>query len=345
MQSRNGDAATLSADFSHTCAVREDGSLWCWGHAGAGQLNGVVSEASDVLHVDSDSDWWAVPTGISHTCAIKTDGSLWCWGTGATGHDRGSAVARVGRERWVSIGGGQGYACGIQIDGTLWCWDRNDANQLGTVLRADETCVHEAQPDTPYPCARTPVRVGDAKSWVAVTSGGRSSCAWREDHSLWCWGAPNGPTFQFIDVKMFATDVAFESVDMSTACCVATDGTAFCWVPEERAIEGVGWIALTTSQHHACALDMEGRAFAGREDRSILGDASRDGRGLFALSIDTSWSALSACGGHACGVTGETIRCWGTNGQGSSAMALRCIRLHARRDSSISSWIARRHPS
>ena len=72
------------AGGTHTCALRDDNSLWCWGGNRFGQLGTgdtfprtvPVQVAPDVL----GQNVAAAYAGGAHTCAIKTDGSLYCWG-------------------------------------------------------------------------------------------------------------------------------------------------------------------------------------------------------------------------------------------------------------------------
>jgi alpha-tubulin suppressor-like RCC1 family protein len=65
---------------------------------------------------------------------------------------------------------GDDHALAIQRDGTLWAWGDNTNGQLGlgdTTLR------------------RTPVKVGNSTSWVAVAAGHRYSLGLQADGSLW----------------------------------------------------------------------------------------------------------------------------------------------------------------
>ena len=58
----------LSVGAYHSCAIRTNGRLLCWGEDWTGQLR--VPEGTFV----------AVSAGHTHTCAIRTDGSRECWG-------------------------------------------------------------------------------------------------------------------------------------------------------------------------------------------------------------------------------------------------------------------------
>jgi hypothetical protein len=71
---------------AHTCAVREDGVLHCWGWNSDGQVG---PSTDHVVHrpaaVSTDTDWTGVAVGDSHTCGARRDGSIYCWGSNASG--------------------------------------------------------------------------------------------------------------------------------------------------------------------------------------------------------------------------------------------------------------------
>lgn len=82
-----GDWRQLATDTFHTCGLREDDSLWCWGRNNEGQLglgdNAMVVEAPTRIGVDND--WASVAVGRFTTCAIKHDGRLFCAGDNRRG--------------------------------------------------------------------------------------------------------------------------------------------------------------------------------------------------------------------------------------------------------------------
>ena len=78
------DWKTMGLGDSHTCGIKMNGNLLCWGANDAGQVG-------DGSHHDRDtpvllsSGWDSVAGGFSHTCALRTDHSLWCWGENTYG--------------------------------------------------------------------------------------------------------------------------------------------------------------------------------------------------------------------------------------------------------------------
>jgi alpha-tubulin suppressor-like RCC1 family protein len=72
----------------HTCGVRGDGVLECFGSNSRGQLGRSTSElllSGFPLEVDAAMRFRAVATGAESTCGVRTDGSLFCWGTNGFG--------------------------------------------------------------------------------------------------------------------------------------------------------------------------------------------------------------------------------------------------------------------
>jgi hypothetical protein len=185
-----GTWATVSTGDSSTCAIRTDGTLWCWGGNGDGGLG--VGDTNDRLtptQVGSATTWASVSTakGDDYTCATRTDGTLWCWGDNVSGQlgtgDTKNRLApvQVGTAAtWasVSVTNGDGatgdqYTCATRTDGTLWCWGGNGAGQLGTGDTSSQLI---------------PTQVGTATTWASVSAGWANACATRTDGTLWCWG-------------------------------------------------------------------------------------------------------------------------------------------------------------
>ena len=76
------DTDKIALGHSHTCAVKKDGSLWCWGNNNWGQLGlgNTTYTYSNTPQLVMSGGVREVALGGHHTCAIKKDGSLWCWG-------------------------------------------------------------------------------------------------------------------------------------------------------------------------------------------------------------------------------------------------------------------------
>lgn len=73
---------TVRAGPEHTCAIRTDHTLWCWGSNNAGELGlGDVRYRTVPSRVGTRSGWARVSAGGpngDYTCAIRTNNTLWC---------------------------------------------------------------------------------------------------------------------------------------------------------------------------------------------------------------------------------------------------------------------------
>ena len=91
----------------HTCALRTDGAITCWGGNFYGQ--GADADAPDGRYT-------AVSAGADHTCALRTDGAIACWGN----NESGQTDAPDGQYTAVSAGGWHSSA--LSADGTITIW-------------------------------------------------------------------------------------------------------------------------------------------------------------------------------------------------------------------------------
>lgn len=99
----------VATGYQHSCAVRDDGTLWCWGHfrhlgaekaivgveleiggyecgtrlsrrRSAASYSTTPTKVLDNTGRRTWSDWVHVDAHRHHTCAIREDDSRWCWG-------------------------------------------------------------------------------------------------------------------------------------------------------------------------------------------------------------------------------------------------------------------------
>jgi alpha-tubulin suppressor-like RCC1 family protein len=351
-------AEQLSAGGRHTCLIRNNGSLWCWGENMYGQLgSGVASdvEASPVRESTLDTTWEVVEAGGSHTCALRRDGSLWCWGSnflGQLGDGNGNtgdntlspAPVREATEAtdWRSVSAGDKHTCAIKTDGSLWCWGNNSSGQLGNGQSG--TGAHQA----------APVRESSsAADWDSVVAGGYHTCAVKTNRTLWCWGynfsgqlgvgvGASGATENKSAPTQVGTDTNWTQVDAGGyhTCAVKTVGTLWCWgnnfygqvgdgtsgtannrnVPMQEQTASGGWTGVATGGWFTCALRGATARFCwGRNTEGEFGNGTRVSSST-PSAVDATpqnWTAFAAGGAHACGLLGATkLACWGRNVEG-----------------------------
>ena len=85
----------VSAGGTHTCALKPNGQVACWGDGSFGRLGHGTTTSSSTpvdVHTSSTNDSTldgivGISSGLTHTCALTTDGNVKCWGEG--GHRGG----------------------------------------------------------------------------------------------------------------------------------------------------------------------------------------------------------------------------------------------------------------
>ena len=79
----------VTCGYSHTAAIKTDGTLWCWGNNGNGQLGDTttVIKSSPIQVYGGGTNWRYVASSTYSysTLAIKSDGTLWGWGYNSFG--------------------------------------------------------------------------------------------------------------------------------------------------------------------------------------------------------------------------------------------------------------------
>ena len=82
-----GTISSIAAGFSHTCAVKTDGTTHCWGSDSSDSAPTTSPNPSRVpmdLGIIStiEGGYWNATVGASHshTCGIKDNGKIQCWG-------------------------------------------------------------------------------------------------------------------------------------------------------------------------------------------------------------------------------------------------------------------------
>jgi alpha-tubulin suppressor-like RCC1 family protein len=171
----------VSLGARHTCVIRTDGALLCWGQNGDGQLGiGNATPMTKQPTAVARTGWQQIAAGHHHSCGVR-QGELFCWGRGdslelGTGNRRASSTpVRVGEDSdWASVAVGMSHSCAIKRSHFLYCWGRNGDAQLGVTPSEPVGMLTPVKPET---------RFG------TIAIGSQHSCALDTGQTLYCWGA------------------------------------------------------------------------------------------------------------------------------------------------------------
>ncbi len=292
-------AGTREENRGHTCGIRDDGSLWCWGRSSSGELG--LGDDVNVIdapqRVGDEVDWVDVATGSGSSCALRDDGALYCWGDNADGQlalgpDAGDEVASPTQvdviPNWQHVRLGDAHGCGIREDGSLWCWGRNDAGQLGVGEGVDQ--------------ALRPREVVSDASWKSVALGAAHTCGIQDDDTMWCWGDNSDGRLGLGDGDDNESgDEDEDGLDTSTPVQVDEDAA---------------WRAIALGDAHTCGIrDNDSLWCWGRSTNGQAGTDDRDAvETPEPIEEDVSWSALALGGDQSCARrTDGALACWGLN--------------------------------
>ena len=172
------DALSVVVSPDHSCAVRADRTVWCWGSNKYGQLGNGTTAASVVPVQSRISRVVALDAGALHTCAVRATKSVWCWGSNKYGQ-LGTATPRlrtlpgyVPVVRADSVATGGRFTCIVSTEQRAQCWGRNNYGQLSTAWGAPR---------------HRPV-TSPRKGIVALDAGAEFVCARTTAGTTWCWG-------------------------------------------------------------------------------------------------------------------------------------------------------------
>ena len=129
----------VTCGYTHTAAIKTDGTLWLWGQGQSLGNNMLTHMSSPVQTVAAGNNWKQVACGKYFSAAIKTDGTLWTWGDNQYGQigdntsiSNSSPVQTIAAgTNWKQVTCGSYHVTSIKTDGTLWLWGGNTAGCLG----------------------------------------------------------------------------------------------------------------------------------------------------------------------------------------------------------------------
>jgi alpha-tubulin suppressor-like RCC1 family protein len=290
-------ARDIAAGRNHTCAVRANGTVACWGSNSSGQIgDGTIGgNRLSPFTIPNLSNVVGIAAGEAHTCALRADGTAKCWGANGNGQlgvgntlgPSGIPVTVSGLSKAVAIaaGGtlGGSHTCALIADGTVQCWGANGSGQLGTGNTTQSSI---------------PVTVSGLRNAISIAAGENHTCALVAVGVPFCWGfngrgqLGDGTLASQNLPKLVSLDntVAIAGGNLHT-CAVRADGSTWCW--GENLLSQLGINSTASPQPMP----------------KLVVDPTN--------AVVTSAVAVAGGFGHSCALLANgRARCWGDNGSG-----------------------------
>ncbi|WGL60488.1 SGNH/GDSL hydrolase family protein [Pigmentibacter sp. JX0631] len=281
----------------HSCAVTENGLVYCWG---ANSFNQVSVEDSDksklTFNLNSKLNLKYIAQmalGEHHTCALNKSGEVYCFGDNQFSQFPELNVESkeklplkiVNLPKIKEISAGENHTCALSEDNIIYCWGKNDNGQLGNVF------TNAKKSDV--------VRVSNINNVRQISAGGNTTCALNSIGNVYCWGSN--------EFGQIGTDPNLGKKSYSE--------------PQKiKQLENI--LMITVGENHVCALNSENLVYCwgGNLNKSFqLGQFTRDITNHIPKEVPNliNVQSISAGSFHTCALTSDTsIYCWGSNFQG-----------------------------
>jgi alpha-tubulin suppressor-like RCC1 family protein len=231
-----GEATEGGGGFS--CALRDDGSVLCWGSGDGGVLRATSSTPTPISGVDHAV---RLAAGRGHVCAVRADGHVVCWGRDDHGQSGAPRAPRIGPtvvagvDHAVDIAAGPTHTCVRLRDATASCWGDNAGQQLG-----------EGPEQTAAPMA-----LKGASDVAELALGRNHSCLRTGDGRVLCVGGSDRGPFGYSSecARPHRRLIPGTSGVMLVSCAALT---------EVRELRGA--VELRHGSEHACARFADGTA-------------------------------------------------------------------------------------
>ncbi|MBF0523214.1 MAG: filamentous hemagglutinin N-terminal domain-containing protein, partial [Candidatus Omnitrophica bacterium] len=258
----------IAAGYSHTLALKSDGTLYTWGDNSKGEIGdntttqrNIPVQVLGVGGIGYLTGITAIAAGNYFSLAVGSSGTVYAWGSNSNGQLGDNSITQRNTPVQVLDVGGSGYLSGVTAvsaggyfslalknDGTVYTWGGNDRGQLG-----NNTTTEYHYPLQVLGVAGT----GYLSGITAIDAGYYNSLALKNDGTVYAWGynsygqlGDNTTTQRNTPVQVlgvggigYLTNITAVSQGMYHSLALKSDGTVYAWGDGASGKLGVGTTA------------------------------------------------------------------------------------------------------
>jgi alpha-tubulin suppressor-like RCC1 family protein len=291
--------------FGYSCALKDDGTVWCWG-------SNFDEPHNYAIPIHGISTAIGLAAKGNHTCALLRDGTVECWGSNTDGELGNGEIGGYSAipvfvhgafyddehlTNALDIAVGGEHTCAQLSSGHMVCWGNNNYGQLGD----GTTTTHS-----------WPVYASLPASATSIAAGNEHSCAVLSTHSMQCWGhnehgqlgdGGSEPYSLPVYVKLAGGEVPVlaEGNSYDNNCIVLSNRSVKCWGLNEYGELGNG-------------ADDDGYEVSHSTPTTVVISTSPI-QPLYPVS-DVAIGSVHACAKMDDGLGNTSLQCWGDNRRG-----------------------------
>ena len=297
VQGLSSGVTQIAVGNAHSCALKSDMTVWCWGYnrslgiVGKGSLG--ANEEPTPVQVQKATGTLTnvveVQADVANTCARTVSGEVWCWGdnyagqlgTGSQTPSASGAAVRIVTSGAAALSVGNMSSCIVTTTGGVKCWGANNYKQIGNASAST--------------FANAPTNVTDLSTGVkAVTIGQDTACALLDTGVVKCWGnnlfgavgngSSGGSANVVTPVAVVGLPTTMVSIGNAYAetMALSSTGVMYRWgngnAPNGIAVQSwnpvsgatvVGFVANRTGWGGSCYMLNDSRVFCGGSNTNI----------------------------------------------------------------------------
>ncbi len=231
------EIASLGGGTLHTCAVTQEGRVYCWGYGDQGQLGDGSKSSRELPVLAGALGAERVVGGLEHSCALAA-GRVYCWGANGNGQlGQGSVVESltpaltIGITEATDLDSGMYHTCAV-VAGGVRCWGEREGGRLGNGF------IESGARDLPTNAQLDPTNPVVFTDAVSVATGDAHTCVLRGNGTVYCFGDNTEKQRGLPDAlepwhHAYGMQVPLSGVSAIAAgsyhTCALVDGEVYCW--------------------------------------------------------------------------------------------------------------------